>query len=65
MTIVATPEDLGLDFLADESEAPCGHRRAVGAGMICSRGAHPENPDGHVYVADNGSHVPDRHEGAS
>lgn len=29
---------------------------------LCYRPQHPANPNGHVYVADNGSHVPDRHQ---
>lgn len=50
------------DLLDDiEGPEPCGHRVAVGAGMVCIRGRHPYNPRGHVYVSSHGSHVPDRH----
>lgn len=44
-----------------EAAEPCDHRVSVGSGMVCIRGRHPFNPNGHVYVSSAGSHVPDRH----
>lgn len=60
---VTSDEDQLLRDLLDDIEGPepCGHRVAVGAGMVCIRGRHPYNPGGHVYVSSSGSHVPDRH----
>ncbi len=41
---------------------PCGFQRGV---LVCESEAHPQHPKGHVYVSHVGSHVPDRHAGAS
>lgn len=48
-----------------EDPEPCGHIIEIGKGMVCIRGLHPGNPRGHVYVSSNGSHVLDKHQGAS
>jgi len=40
----------------------CGYQRGV---LVCEAEPHPEHPNGHVYVSQTGSHVADRHAGAS
>ena len=40
----------------------CGHQRGT---LVCESQPHPDHPNGHVYVSDAGSHVADRHGGAS
>lgn len=39
----------------------CGYVSDILTNHVCIRGAHPGNPRGHVYVAFDGSDVPDRH----
>lgn len=60
---VTSDENQRLRDLLDDIEGPepCDHHITVGAGMVCIRGRHPYNPNGHVYVSSSGSHVPDRH----
>jgi hypothetical protein len=40
----------------------CGFQRGV---LVCESEPHPQHPNGHVYVSNVGSHVADRHGGAS
>lgn len=40
----------------------CGFRRGT---LVCESEPHPQHPNGHVYVSHAGSHVSDRHRGAS
>jgi hypothetical protein len=40
----------------------CGFQRGI---LVCESEPHPHNPNGHVYVSHVGSHVADRHNGAS
>ena len=40
----------------------CGFQRGA---LICESEPHPQHPNGHVYVSNVGSHVADRHGGAS
>lgn len=53
-------EDLYAELLGVQVEGPdaCGHRAGR---LICARGVHPFNPNGHVYLNLTGSEVPDRH----
>jgi len=47
---------------APRHRSTCGHQRGV---LVCESEPHPEHPNGHVYVSQTGSHVADRHAGAS
>ena len=40
----------------------CGFQRGI---LVCESAPHPQHPNGHVYVSHVGSHVVDRHGGAS
>lgn len=44
-----------------EDPEPCAHVIEIGKGMVCVRGRHLHNPNGHVYISASGSHVLDKH----
>lgn len=47
---------------AQKHSGTCGFQRGV---LTCESEPHPMHPNGHVYVSNVGSHVADRHGGAS
>jgi hypothetical protein len=47
---------------APQHRDACGYQRGI---LVCESAPHPQHPNGHVYVSHDGSHVADRHGGAS
>lgn len=55
----------GSSLIPLEQPGECGHITDNRIPRRCIRGPHPDHPNGHVYIAANGSHVDDKHHGAS